>query len=76
MAIMAEQIENAFLFHVHNEISKGEGFSLVKSEQSYVSMSSVFRESGSWIITRQDMFVSVLLMRILHINESYFILKM
>lgn len=76
MAIMAEQIENAFLFHVHNEISEGKGFSLVKSEQSYVSMSSVFRESGLWIITRQDMFVSVLLMRILHINESYFILKM
>lgn len=32
MAIMAEQIENAFLFHVHNEISEGKGFSLVKSE--------------------------------------------
>lgn len=59
MAIMAKQIEITFLFHVHNEIPEGKGYSLVKSEWSYVSMSSKFRESGSWIITRQDMFVNM-----------------
>lgn len=31
MVIMAKQIKIAFLFHLHNEISEGKEFSLVKS---------------------------------------------
>ena len=59
MAIMAKQIKTVFLFHVHSEISEGSEFSLVKSYWSYVSMPSKFIETGSWIITRLDMFVKV-----------------